>query len=158
MSRRSLAVLGWLAVVIVATLAGVGALRLVGDSLASTPGGVRSQADVARDLAAATARPAPSTGTATPSPTAAPTAAPTTAPATEPGLKSFSSPGGTAFALCVDGVATIKSYSPALGYAVDDLEQGAGREAELKFRGPRGRFEIKIRCDGDEPVRSGHDD
>ncbi|GIF51024.1 hypothetical protein DFJ67_2838 [Asanoa ferruginea] len=150
MPRRSLAVLGWLAVVIVATLAGVGALRLVGDSLASTPGGVRSQTDVARDLAAAKERPVPPTATA---------ASPTPPPATpDAKRKPFGSPGGTVTATCEDGLVRIVYISPAQGYAVDDQDRGPDKEAEVKFRGPAGRSEIKLRCDGDLPVRMGHDD
>ncbi|HTF08559.1 MAG TPA: septum formation initiator [Asanoa sp.] len=157
MPRRSLAVLGWLAVVIVATLAGVGALRLVGDSLASTPGGVRSQGDVARDLAAANARPAPST--APPTATATPSS-PTTAPTATAGpvRKTFEARGNTVIATCVDGLAKVVYYAAAQGYSVDDHDDGPEQEVEVKFRGPAGRSEIKIRCNGDQPVQSGHDD
>jgi hypothetical protein len=157
MPRRSLAVLGWLAVVIVATLAGVGALRLVGDSLASTPGGVRSQADVARELAAASGRPAPST--APPTATATPSSTPTAPTASaDPGLKTFVTPGGTVVARCANGAVSIESWWPAQGYKLDHLEEGPDRDAEVKFRGSAGRSEIKLRCDGDQPVRSGDDD
>ena len=148
MPRRSLAVLGWLAVVVVATLAGVGALRLVGNSLAGTPGGVRSQADVARELAAATRRPSPS-------PSAA---APTPSPPTTGQTETFGVRGGTVRATCADGLVRVVYYAPAPGFSVDDHDSGPDREAEVKFRGPAGRSEIKIQCEGDQPVRVGDDD
>ncbi|MEU8191901.1 septum formation initiator, partial [Micromonospora carbonacea] len=53
MRRRSLlAVAGWLATAVLATVVGLAAIRLVGESITGTPGGVRSQEEVERALAA----------------------------------------------------------------------------------------------------------
>jgi hypothetical protein len=49
--RPTLAVaLGWVAAALVATVAGLGGIRLVGDSLTGTPGGVLTEDDVRRAL------------------------------------------------------------------------------------------------------------
>jgi hypothetical protein len=138
MRRRSLlAVAGWLAAAAVATLIGVGAIRLVGDSITGTPGGVLSQAEVGRALASptatATAGPAPST----PGPTAV------TSPGTR---KSFSTRGGSVVAECAAGLVTLAAYSPAQGYQVTDADHGPDDDAEVKFRGPAGEVELHIRC------------
>ncbi|GIF70640.1 hypothetical protein Asi02nite_01580 [Asanoa siamensis] len=143
--------LGWLAAVVVATLAGVGAIRLVGDGFTGTPGGVRSQADVARDLAAAT------DGTAAPTPK--PTTAAATATATPSGAReTFSNRGGSVVAACRGDLVTLETWSPAQGYAVRDLEKGPDDDAEVEFEGSGGRFEIKVECRSGQPVQVGHDD
>ncbi|MDG4822660.1 septum formation initiator [Asanoa sp. WMMD1127] len=148
MSRWTLAVLGWLAAVVVATLAGVGAIRLVGNSFTGTPGGVRSEAEVARDLAAA----------ATPAATPSPSRPATTPPSGDTRSRSFSNPGGSVVASCRGRLATIDTWSPAQGYSVRDLDEGPDDDAEVKFEGAGGRFEIKIECRGGTPVEAGHDD
>ncbi|WP_089253691.1 hypothetical protein [Asanoa hainanensis] len=152
MSRRSLAALGWLAAVVVATLAGIGAIRLVGDSLTGTPGGVRSQAEVARDLAAAADR--------SPAPTIAPPASPTesTTPPSDVQRKTFQIAGGTVVARCENGLVSIETWSAAQGFALRDLDEGPDDEAEAKFEGAGGRSEIKLECRAGQPVRKGHDD
>lgn len=48
--RIAIVVAGWLAAAVVATLVGLGGIRLVGESLTSAPGGVLSQEDVAEAL------------------------------------------------------------------------------------------------------------
>lgn len=157
-SRRSLAVLGWLAAVVVATLAGVGAVRLVGDGLTGTPGGVRSQADVARDLAAAT-DPPPTRPATTAEPGPDPTAPEPTAPAADDTRRAtFVVTGGSAVARCAGELVTIESWSPAQDYAVRDRDLGPDDDAEVKFAGPAGEFEIKVECRGGRPVRVGDDD
>ncbi|MEV4538862.1 septum formation initiator [Asanoa sp. NPDC049518] len=147
MSRRSLAALGWLAAVVVATLAGIGAIRLVGDSLASTPGGVRSQAEVARDLAAA--------------PSSSPTRAGTEPASTPTGdfrRETFRLQGGTVVAHCENGLVKIDTWSAAQGFALRDLDEGPDDEAEAKFEGDGVQSEIKLECRSGQPVRKGHDD
>lgn len=58
--RRSLvAGAGWAAAAALGLLIGLGGIRLVGESLTGTPGGVLTQEEVARLLAAASAAPAP---------------------------------------------------------------------------------------------------
>jgi hypothetical protein len=158
MPRRSLAVLGWLAAVVVATLAGVGAIRLVGDSIAGTPGGVRSQAEVERDLAAAVARRSPTPAPVSPTPSTGPTPSGTASPAPEANRKSFRITGGTVVAVCEGGLVSIVSWWAADGFAMRDLDPGPDDEAEIRFEGSRGRSEIKLGCQAGHPVQTGHDD
>jgi hypothetical protein len=146
--RRSIAVLGWLAAVVVATLAGLGAIRLVGDDLTGTNAGVRSQAEVARELAAATG-----------APTTRPTATgPTPTPADDARRGTFAVRGGSAVARCAGDLVTLESWSPAQDYRVVDVDQGPDDDAEVKFQGPGGHFEIKVECHGGRPVQVGDDD
>lgn len=141
MGRRAFFVVsGWLAAAALATVIGVGAIRLVGESIASTPGGVRSQADVARELAAA------SPTTAAPAPTRSAAAAPT-APAGN--RKTFDTPGGSVIAQCVGSRVELVLATPAQGYQLTNYERG---EAEVHFEGPGGHFEVKLACPGGVPV------
>ncbi|WP_431728840.1 septum formation initiator [Verrucosispora sp. TAA-831] len=157
MGRRTLlAVAGWLATAVVATLIGVAAIRLVGESLTGTPGGVRSQEEVARELAAPPRTTTPTTGTPGPSePTAAAPASPTasTSPTPDaPHRRSFSNQGGSVVAECVPGGVWLASWSPKQGYSVEDVDRGPDDDAEVKFVGPSGEHELSVRCAGGVPV------
>ncbi|MET8234259.1 septum formation initiator [Micromonospora sp. NPDC005298] len=147
MSRRSVLVAaGWVATVAVAILIGLGAIRLVGESLTGTPGGVRSEAEIERALAS----PEP-TGTVDASPGAPSTAAP--APTASVGVRrSFATDGGTAVAECgPDGVRLV-SWAPAQGYRVRDVDRGPDDDVEVTFQGAAREYELKVRCIGSEPV------
>ncbi|MFJ8689025.1 septum formation initiator [Micromonospora wenchangensis] len=146
MGRRTLlATAGWLAAAVLATLIGVAAIRLVGESITGTPGGVRSQAEVERALAAP--EPTPS------APVASASSSPTAGPSTTPGLRrSFSTPGGTAVAECVGSEVRLVSWAPAQGYRVKDVDRGPDDDAEVTFTGPAGEFEVNVGCIGGEPV------
>jgi proline racemase len=141
--RTFFVVAGWLAAAVVATLIGLGAIRLVGDSIASTPGGVRTQAEVAREFAVAP----PTTAPATQSPTATPTPTPAAAE-----RKTFTNPGGTVIARCAGARVELVTATPAQGYEVTKYEPG---EAEVRFEGPGGRFELKLTCQAGVPVARG---
>ncbi|GHJ08546.1 hypothetical protein TPA0907_29130 [Micromonospora humidisoli] len=145
MGRRTLlATAGWLAAAVLATLIGVAAIRLVGESITGTPGGVRSQAEVERALAA------PEPTPATPS---APAASAPSSPSATPGLRrSFSTPGGTAVAECVESEVRLVSWAPAQDYRVKDVDRGPDDDAEVTFAGPAGEFEVNVGCIGGEPV------
>jgi hypothetical protein len=145
MSRRSILVAaGWVATVAVATLIGLGAIRLVGESITGTPGGVRSEAEIERALASP--EPGPSGTPGGPS-----TATP--APIGSAGVRrSFATDGGTAVAECgPDGVRLV-SWAPAQGYRVRDVDRGPDDDVEVTFDGSAGRHELKVRCIGAEPV------
>lgn len=151
MGRRTLlATAGWLAAAVVATLIGVAAIRLVGESITGTPGGVRSQAEVERALAA----PVPvSPPTASPSPTGSGSTSPPGVAAATPGLRrSFATSGGTAVAECVGADVRLVSWAPAQDYRVKDVDRGPDDDAEVTFAGPAGEFEVKVGCIGGEPV------
>ncbi|MFF3857503.1 septum formation initiator, partial [Micromonospora sp. NPDC002575] len=144
MRRRSLlAVAGWLATAVLATGVGVAAIRLVGESITGTPGGVRSQEEVERALAA----PAP-TGSGVSSPgVGAPTGS-----AGPDARRAFATAGGTAVAECVPGGVRLVSWAPAQDHRVADVDRGPDDDVEVTFVGPGGEHELKVRCVGGEPV------
>ncbi|NGM12102.1 septum formation initiator [Verrucosispora sp. WMMA2044] len=166
MGRRTLlAVAGWLATAVVATLIGLAAIRLVGESLTGTPGGVRSQEEIARALA----EPAPGTDPPGSVPTGAPAPGSTTTgsgpggspsnpvPPADPSADSgdrrgFSTLGGSAVAECrPDGVYLV-SWSARPGYRVDDVDRGPDDDADVTFVGPSGEYELSVRCVGGVPT------
>ncbi|MFG1654530.1 septum formation initiator [Micromonospora sp. NPDC049275] len=147
MGRRSLLVaVGWVATVAVATVIGLGAIRLVGESLTGTPGGVRSEAEIERALAA----PEPTSA----APTAvAPAGTASAAPSPDAGVpRSFATDGGTAVAECGPAGVRLVSWAPAQGYRVRDVDRGPDDDVEVTFEGSAGRHELKVRCIGAEPV------
>jgi hypothetical protein len=150
-SRTLIAVAGWLTAAVVATLIGVGALRLVGESIAGTPGGVLSQEEVDRQLATATTVTA-----ATGSPSASPASPSTSVPAPSTGASHarqvFKARGGSAVAECDGTAARLVSYWPAQGYGTHEVREGPAAEAEVDFRGSAGRSKIKVRCAAGQPV------
>ncbi|SCL53154.1 hypothetical protein GA0070606_2076 [Micromonospora citrea] len=148
MRRRSLlAVAGWLFTAVVATLIGVAAIRWVGESIAGTPGGVLSQEEVERALAA----PAPTT------PGAGPTSAASAGATPRGERRAFATEGGTAVAECGPGGVRLVSWAPAQGYRVSDFDRGPDDDVEVAFTGPAGEFELKVRCVGREPVAADDD-
>nr|ACN38370.1 putative secreted serine protease [Micromonospora inyonensis] len=142
MRRPFLAVAGWLVTAVLLTLVGVAAIRLVGESITGTPGGVRSQEEVERALAA----PEPSAASATPG------APPPTASARSGVPRVFATTGGSAVAECgPDGVRLV-SWAPAQDYRVGAADRGPDDDVEVSFVGPSGEHELKLRCVGGEPV------
>ncbi|WFE99895.1 septum formation initiator [Micromonospora sp. WMMD964] len=146
MGRRSILVAtGWVATAAVATLIGVGAIRLVGESITGTPGGVRSEAEIERALAAPEPTPTGATGTA-------PTAPGTSAAPSAGVRRGFATDGGTAVAECGTGGVRLVSWAPAQGYRVRDVDRGPDDDVEVTFEGPNREYELKVRCIGSEPV------
>ncbi|TYB38260.1 septum formation initiator [Micromonospora sp. AP08] len=157
MGRRPLlAAAGWLATTVAATLVGLAAIQLVGAGITGTPGGVRDEREVARALAS----PAPVTTTPGPEPTAGATTTVTTAsrpPATGGGRRGFVTGGGTAVAECGRAGVRLVSWSPAQGYRVKDYDRGPDDHVEVRFVGPEGEHELRLRCHGGEPIAAPHD-
>ncbi|MFG1953036.1 septum formation initiator [Micromonospora sp. NPDC048830] len=143
-----LAVVGWLVTVAVATVVGLAAIPLVGDSITGTPGGVRSARDVAETLASPV--PSPATSGAGASPSAGP--APTGTTAAPGATRQFSARGGSAVAECGPAGVRLVYWTPAQGYRAAEVERGPGHEAKVRFVGPDGRSELKVRCAGGHPV------
>ncbi|WP_229401528.1 septum formation initiator [Micromonospora okii] len=148
MRRRVLAFAGWLATAVLATLVGVAAIRLVGESITGTPGGVLSQDEVERALASPEptsagpgATPPPEAGSPTPD-----------APPAVGRRGVFATSGGTAVAECVPGGVRLVSWAPAQGYRVGDADRGPDDDVEVTFVGPGGEHELKLRCVANEPV------
>ncbi|KAB1911713.1 septum formation initiator [Micromonospora sp. AMSO31t] len=157
MGRRPLlAAAGWLATTAAATLVGLAAVQLVGSGITGTPGGVRDQREVARALAS----PAPvaTTPGADPTPGATPAAAAANRPPAASGTeRTFRTAGGTALAECgPDGVRLV-SWSPAQGYRVKEVDRGPDDRVEVRFVGPEGEHELRLRCRGSEPVATPDD-
>ncbi|NUR86845.1 MAG: septum formation initiator, partial [Nonomuraea sp.] len=58
--------------------------------------------------------------------------------------------GGTVTAACVGGRPVLRSWSPAQGYSVDDVDQDKG---EVKFEPEEGdEVEVRLVCQGGVPV------
>lgn len=149
--RVSVGGLGWLLAAVVATLIGIGAIRLVGAELTSTPSGVLTDQDVAAELSARPSGVAPTSTAASP-----PSVAPTSTAAGEP--VSFSVTGGSAVAVCEGGRARLMSWSPNQGYAVDRAEQGPAARVEVRFDAGHGRdSRLRITCSGGVPITSTDD-
>ncbi|MET7965518.1 septum formation initiator [Micromonospora sp. NPDC005305] len=157
MGRRPiLAAAGWLATTAAATLVGLAAVQLVGSGITGTPGGVRDPREVARALASpAPVATTPGTGpTAGATPTAGAASRP---PATSGTARTFRTAGGTALAECVPGGVRLVSWSPAQGYRVKDVDRGPDDRVEVRFVGPEGEHELRLRCRGSEPVATPDD-
>lgn len=159
MGRRSILVAtGWVATAAIATLIGVGAIRLVGESLTGTPGGVRSEAEIERALAAPEPTPTtgPGTAPAAPGTTSTAPATPGTTSAAPSGSagprRGFATDGGTAVAECGVGGVRLVSWAPAQGYRVRDVDRGPDDDVEVTFQGATREYELKVRCIGSEPV------
>lgn len=159
MGRRSILIAtGWVATAAVATVIGLGAIRLVGESLTGTPGGVRSAAEIERALASPEPAPTGATGSASAAPgtTGTASAAPGTtgpAPSASSGARrGFATDGGTAVAECGPGGVRLVSWAPAQGYRVRDVDRGPDDDVEVTFQGPAREYELKVRCIGSEPV------
>jgi hypothetical protein len=159
MHRRTLfAVAGWLAAAMVAALIGVGALRLVGQSIAGTPVDVLSRQEVDRALASAapSGTPARSSSPAPPSPSPSLSASAGASPTSDAVRRVLTGRGGSVVAECRGSVVRLVSWAPNQGFAVHEAEPGPAAEADVDFRGVAGRSKIKAWCAGGEPV--GEDD
>ncbi|MEU7975376.1 septum formation initiator [Micromonospora sp. NPDC049089] len=152
MGRRSILVAtGWVATAAIATVIGLGAIRLVGESLTGTPGGVRSEADIERALASP--EPVPTAGPGTTGAASAPPGTTGTAPSASSGARrGFATDGGTAVAECGVGGVRLVSWAPAQGYRVRDVDRGPDDDVEVTFQGANREYELKVRCIGSEPV------
>jgi hypothetical protein len=161
-SRTLLAAAGWLAAAAAAVLIGLGALRLVGESIAGTPGGVLSQEEVARELARSPSAPAPApapTGPGSPGATVSPTGSPPASRTSSPGPRRvFTTRGGNAVAECRGSLAWLVSWAPAPGFREHEVTRGPAAEAEVDFRGSAGRSRIKVSCAGGQPVAETRED
>ncbi|TWH68660.1 septum formation initiator [Micromonospora olivasterospora] len=142
-----LAVTGWLVAVAVATVVGLAAIRLIGDSITGTPGGCA----------------APGTSPRTsPHPRRRPPRRARRVPVRQPrpdgrhggprASRQFAVRGGSAVAECGPAGVWLVTWTPAPGYREGEVERGPGHEAKVRFVGPDGRAELKVRCSGGQPV------
>ncbi len=134
-------VLAWVATALAATGAAVAVLGLLGGGLTGPSGRVLSQDEVRAELATASAA-APRT--------------PSTPAASPYAGKVIRTAGGTVIASCAAGQVTLRSWSPAQGYSVDDdILPGPSPEAMVEFDADAEEgedVEVRIGCSGGEPV------
>jgi hypothetical protein len=133
--RLLLAVAGWLVTALVATVAGIAVLSLLGGSLTGASDHALAPEEVRAELATASPRPPLPSSSAS-----ADLSAPT---------KVFSTRGGTVIALCQDGLIHLRSWSPAQGYSVDDVEPGPAHKAEVEFESDQSELKVEVRCGSD---------
>ncbi|GIH98609.1 hypothetical protein Pta02_06180 [Planobispora takensis] len=66
--------------------------------------------------------------------------------------------GGSVIARCSGGLVTLRSWSPAQGFQVDDVERGPAVRARVEFEADETDVKIEVRCSGDgSPVHRLHD-
>ncbi|MER5478904.1 hypothetical protein ABT026_18335 [Streptomyces sp. NPDC002734] len=174
--RPLLAAGGWLAAAALTTVAGLAAVRVIGEGITSSTGAdVLTPREAARQLASASALPSPAadpapgpsgsseaSGSSEPSRSSAPSgSSPEVSPSgaappasTASVRKVVTSPGGTVVAECHGTLVTLKSWAPAQGYGVKKAEPGPDEHAEVSFEGGSGRVEIRWRCADGRPVAS----
>jgi hypothetical protein len=49
-------------------------------------------------------------------------------------------------AACTSGSVTLRSWSPAVGYRVDEVQRGPAAEAEIKFASSSNEVTLQVRC------------
>ncbi|MEV4177625.1 hypothetical protein [Nonomuraea sp. NPDC049709] len=131
-------VVAWAATVLAATGAAVAVLGLLGNGLTGTDSRVLGPAEVRQALATATTR-AP--------------AAPAAAPSQTSQGRLIRSAGGNVIASCDGDLVTLRSWSPAQNYSVDEVESGPAREAKVEFEPDEGEeIELTVVCSGGRPV------
>ena len=146
--RHMLAVAGWFAAATAATGAGVAVVGFVGGGLAGPTGQVLSAAEVRQALSAPVAgpgpsAPVPSSGPATPAPSSVSPSAPPKPQVTQV----INTAGGTVVARCEAGQVTLRSWTPAQGFEVDDVERGPAERARVEFETEHDEIKVEVRCD-----------
>ena len=63
----------------------------------------------------------------------------------------LTSPGGVAYARCVDGQAMLTAWEPAAGYAVERVDPGPALTASVVFTG-RNRYRTAVTCVAGRPT------
>jgi hypothetical protein len=142
---------GWCGAVALAVLVGLAAISVIGAGLMPSSGSrPRSEAEVARDVAALPSAP-------TSSPSSSPAPAPSASASLGPSpaaTKSFPTRAGSVVAACSSAGAEIISMAPDAGFTVHEQTRGAQREAEGEFRGTsddKDRVKITVTCPGGTP-------
>ncbi|MFD6292396.1 hypothetical protein [Streptomyces sp. NPDC060205] len=170
-SRTFLALAGWTAAAVAATLTGLAAVEIIGDGITGSSDGralsseqVQQQLDAAK--ATSSSGPAREPGTATPSTTPdygtpTPTSTSTSPAGTAPAAtarevrRTFSAQGGTAIATCEGTTVRLLSWAPAQGYGVKSADPGPDDEhAEVRFEGTAGKTELRVHCVNGHPTGS----
>lgn len=137
-------------------LAGVGASPVpsAASSATSSPSASPSSSSASGASTAPSAQAAPGGGQAPPvAPPPAPPPPPPAPPAPPAGeTKVTSTDGGTVVSRCEAGLATIRSASPAQGFAVEKFDQEPDDSPQVRFESESLRVDIEVRCSGNTPV------
>jgi hypothetical protein len=135
-------VAGWAVAAVVTAAVGTAALDIVGAGILGPANRPLSQAEVARDLAGASARPSPPSASSTPP----------SSSQSGPAPRGLSTTGGSLVAICDGDVVTLQSWSPAQGFRTDDdIERGPGPAASLKFKRDHEEYAVTVTCRAGEP-------
>lgn len=142
MYRRWLfATLAWLSAAVATTVVGVAAINSLSAGLLGADQQPLTSEDLQRQLSA-TPSPQPAAdesadpGGLSPAPTTRSVRPPATSPASpapQPTARVLTSRGGTVLASCTGDVVTLRSWSPAQGFRVDDVHRGPGPVASIEF-------------------------
>ena len=84
--------------------------------------------------------------TSSPRPSPTPTATTTTSSGPAAVVRTLASRGGSVVAACRSGQVTLRSWSPAVGYRVDEVDAGPGREVEVRFVSNSAEVKMQVRC------------
>jgi hypothetical protein len=155
----------WVAFAVVAVVSGWVAVQMFGSAVTPASVPVLTAGEVSARLAtaspAATTRPVPATstkqsggpsdkpsGTSSSKPTSSPTSSSqlSSAPATDIVVRTLASRGGSVVAACSSGIVRLRSWSPAVGYRVDEVDPGPDDEAEITFVSSSSEVQMKVRC------------
>jgi len=168
--RLPLVVAGWLVTGLLATGAGVAVIDRLSEPLTTAELRPLSAAEVDKALALASSLPGASpTASPTVSSTASTTApdagrtprpepAVTATPVADPGRsRVIITVGGRVIARCEGGLVTLRSWSPAQGFQVDDVERGPDDRARVEFESEETEVKIEVHCAADgSPVHRLH--
>lgn len=120
------------------------ALGLIGNTAISPGGAPLTNSDVHSQLATAT--PTESPGQPRPS-SSSPQPTGTARPHSPPALTgAWQTSGGSVFASCAAGQATLTRWIPAQGYRTDDSSPGPGASARLTFTSASGEVTVTATC------------
>ena len=173
-SRRSVAAL-WVVFATVAIVSGWIAVQMVGNAVTPASIPVLNAAEVSERLATSapsgedTPAPSPSdkstkkattpTSSATKKSSPSPTPGSTTdavttskAPSPTAVVRTLASKGGSVVAACRSGQVTLRSWSPAVGFRVDEVDAGPSGEAEIRFVSRTAEVKMQLRCVSGVPV------
>ena len=142
-----------MAALIAAVFGATAALSLIGVGAIGPGGRPLSEADVRSSLdartrpAVASPSPTPTSGTKSPSPHRSGTTG--HAPATKVGV--FSSTGGTVFASCAGGQATLTRWIPSSGYSTDGYGPRTASSVWVKFKSGSSEQTVTVNCVAGKP-------
>lgn len=157
-SRGAVAAL-WAVFAAVAIVSGWVAVQMVGNAVTPASIPVLSASEVSQQLVTSAptddapplAEPSASKKkkpSATPSqtPTTSSSPRPSSSPAATAAVRTLASRGGSVVAACRSGQVTLRSWSPAVGYRVDEVDAGPDSEAEVRFVNNSAEVKMQVRC------------